>query len=196
MRVFLAGEGPDDLGDWYHPPQYRKDPPQTGIIEALLRRVAAHDFTVIAARPWKAIRKYRLRPPRRPEVQNVLGLMLEADEARSDFLIFVRDQDGDTDRQAHIDEGLRLAREGSFSPTPIGAVAIQEIEAWLLALLGERRSEQLSDPKTGLKERHGVADRPAKVAIVEGASLDTLPDDARSLRTFLDEVLASFVQGS
>ncbi|MEZ4302723.1 MAG: hypothetical protein R3B70_47810, partial [Polyangiaceae bacterium] len=97
---------------------------------------------------------------------------------------------------AHIDEGLRLARDGSFSPAPIGAVAIQEIEAWLLALLGERRSEQLSDPKTGLKEKHGVADRPAKVAIVEGASLDTLPDDARSLRTFLDELLARFVQGS
>jgi hypothetical protein len=36
MKIFLSGEGPDDLGDWYHPPQYRSSPPSLGVVEALL----------------------------------------------------------------------------------------------------------------------------------------------------------------
>ena len=121
MKVFLAGEGPDELGDWYRPPQYRARPPASGIIEALLHKIGVSDFDIADARIWKTIKKYRFKPPVRGEVQNVLGLANEADEAGAEVLVFVRDQDGYTDREEDIDEGIRLTEPldcGTRTPAP------------------------------------------------------------------------------
>jgi hypothetical protein len=97
MKIFLSGEGPDDLGDWYRPPQYRSSPPVVGILEALLHKTGATGFDIVDARIWKSIAKFRFKPPVRGEVQNVLGLVLEAEEVGAEVLVFVRDQDGDVD---------------------------------------------------------------------------------------------------
>ena len=74
MKVFLGGEGPDDLGDWYNPPQYRMHPPARGIIEALLHTGGAVELDVAGARIWKTIKKYRFKPPVRGEVQTSTSL--------------------------------------------------------------------------------------------------------------------------
>lgn len=192
MKVYLGGEGSDDLGDYYHLPQDRKKPPAHGLIEALLRRATARPFTVVGASVWKRIRKYRFGQPLSGEVRSVLGLMIEAEEAKADVLVFVRDQDGYRDREEAIEEGVRRAREGDYSPAVVGGVAVQEIEAWILALLGESRSERHADAKSVLAERHGVAGRTAKIAAVEAADLKRIPEDARSLRTWLDVAIVTF----
>jgi hypothetical protein len=191
--VFLSGEGPDDLGDWYNDPQYRSSPPEMGVIEALLRRTSPVDFTVVDARVWKRIRKFRAGKHAQPETRNVLGLVNEAEEARCDALVFVRDQDGDTDREASIDEGVRLAHERGFGPALVGGVAVQEIEAWILALLGERNTQHHTDAKSVLVKKHGITTCAGKVAVVENADRGKIPDDAISLRAWLAQVDACFV---
>lgn len=192
MKVFLSGEGPDDLGDWFHPAQYRSHPPVAGILEALLRRVATVDFSIVGAQAWKRIRKFRTNSRMRAETQNVLGLMLEADETGADVLVFVRDQDGYADRQADVEEGIRLARRGEYDAAVVGGVAVQEIEAWILAMLGERRSERHADPKAVLGANHGITDRPGKVRVVEDADMTRIPDDAASLLAWLNEAKTAF----
>jgi hypothetical protein len=193
MRVFLSGEGSDDLGDWCNDPQYRSIPSRIGIIEALLRRVSPIDFTVVDARAWKRIRKFQAGKHAKPETRNVLGLVNEAEEARCDALVFVRDQDGDADREASIVEGLRLAYERDFGPALVGGVAIQEIEAWILALLGERHTEHHVDAKSVLASKHGITTCAGKVAVVESADRGKIPDDAASLRGWLAQVDGCFV---
>jgi hypothetical protein len=193
MRVFLSGEGPDDLGDWFNDPQYRSNPPRIGVIEALLRSVSKVDFTVVDARVWKRIRKFKAGKHAQPETRNVLGLMLEAEEARCDALVFVRDQDGYADRQASIEAGILLANDGGYEPALVGGVAIQEIEAWILALLGERNTERHADAKAVLVKKHSITTGAEKVAAVESADLSKIPEDAASLLSWLALVDARFV---
>lgn len=197
MKVYLGGEGPDDLGDHYHEPQYRSSPLAPGLIETLLRRAAKTDFTIAGASVWKRIRKFRFGRPLEGETRSVLGLMIEAEEVGADVLVFVRDQDGYRDREEAITEGLRLAREpGRFSPAVVGGVAVQEIEAWILALLGDARSERHADAKTVLADKHSISDRAAKIAAVETADLTKIPRDAASLADWLSQVTATFVMRS
>jgi hypothetical protein len=187
VKVFLGGEGADDLGDWSHPPQYRAHPPAPGAIEALARKVGVVPIDVIGAVIWKNIKKFRFKPPVRGEIQNVLGLVIEAEEVGAEVLAFVRDQDGYPDRQDDIEEGIRRARARSDSPQIVGGVAVQEIEAWILALLFEPRSERHADAKAVLEARHGIADRNGKVAVIDAADLDRLPEDAVSLRSWVSQ---------
>ena len=53
MNVLLAGEGPDELGQWAEHPSYREDPPRLGILEALLRRVRDDGWRVRDGVRWK-----------------------------------------------------------------------------------------------------------------------------------------------
>jgi hypothetical protein len=186
MKVFLSGEGPDDLGDWYHPPQYRKTPPTRGAIEALAGRVGDVRLEVVDARIWKKIRKFSFKPSVRGETQNVLGLVIEAEEAGAEVLVFVRDQDGYDDRRDDVEEGIRQAGARGYAVPIVGGVAVQEMEARILALRGERRSEGHVEAKRVLQVRHGIDDLPAKVAAIEEADLDDIPDDAASLRVWVD----------
>ena len=196
MRVFLSGEGPDDLGGWYDEPQYRSDPPRMGVIEALLRNVSSVDFTIVDARVWKRIRKFKAGKHAQPETRNVLGLMLEAEEARCDVLVFVRDQDGYADRQASIEAGILQANDGGYEPALVGGVAIQEIEAWILALLGERNTERHADAKAVLLKKHTITNCAEKVAAVESADRDKIPEDAVSLLAWLEMVDVCFIMRS
>ena len=148
---------------------------------------------MVDARVWKRIRKFQAGKHAKPETRNVLGLVNEAEEARCDALVFVRDQDGEADREASIDEGIRLARERGFGPAMVGGVAIQEIEAWILALLGERPTQHHTDAKSVLVKKHGITTCAAKVAVVESADRGKIPDDALSLHAWLAQVDACFL---
>jgi len=59
VKLLLSGEGYDDIGDWAKEPMYRASPPETGVIEALLRKIEAGELTVREAIPWKKIPKFR-----------------------------------------------------------------------------------------------------------------------------------------
>lgn len=196
MKVFLSGEGDDDIGGWAKEAPYQGDPPEMGVIEALLRQVAAAEITIGGACVWKKIRKYRSGAHAQRETRSVLGLMIEAEELGCDAVVFVRDRDGDAKRQADIEAGVHQARAGEFVPVVVGGVAVEEIEAWILAILGERRSEQHTDAKAVLKERHGIDSRDKMVAVIQKRRLEDVPEDATSLHAWLRDATVTFIMQS
>lgn len=67
-------------------------------------------------------------------------------------------------------------------------MAIQKLEAWILALRGKHRTEQIKHPETALlSEGLGLKDTVAMVGVVLNANLDRLPSDAHSLRDWLQQ---------
>ena len=53
-------------------------------------------------------------------------------------------------------------------------------------MLGERKSESHRRPKEVLRDRRGIANRHDKTRIVEEANFDKLPEDALSLRRWMN----------
>lgn len=186
VRIFLAGEGRHELGSWALESQYVDSPLERGVLESLLRRVVVKPIVVENATLWRKIRKYRSGEHRDPEARNVLGVALMAEESGCDAVVFTRDRDRKTDRQKSLESGIERAR-AIFSVKIVGGVAVEALEAWMLAILGKARSEEVRNPKSELASSHAIDDGPKMVALVEAASLDAIPTDAHSLRRWLSE---------
>jgi hypothetical protein len=182
-KVFIGGEGPDELGDLARHPSYRSDGP--GLIAALLRRVRGDGWCIAGGVVWKHIRKYRSGDHRTPEERNVLGLALAAREAGCEAICFIRDRDRDPRREQDVEAGITAAQQMFPGLRVIGGMAIEELEAWVLALSGERQSEQLADAKEHLANSRGISTTAQMLCIVEAADLDRLPKDAGSLQRWL-----------
>ena len=191
MKLFIAGEGLDEIGDFVHERAYRPAKCRGGIIEALLRRVVASGWTIVDGCPWRRIRKFAFgRDMHGRERRNILGLVDQAAEAGCEVVAFVRDRDGEKDRHASIELAIAEVRECGFGMAVIGGTAIEATDAWILACLGETRSEDLTDPKITLQDRFSVSTSAGKTEIVESANWDKLPTDASSLRTWLQRATA------
>ena len=178
MRVYLAGEGLHELGDWFNLPQYRGLPPRLGVIEALLRRTCGESFSVVGAVPWCKIVKYRAGGHRAAETRNVLGAALMAQEAQCDVLVFVRDRDGDVEREQDIEEGIKQVTGIAVA----GSVVREMIESWIRSLRGELGAEALTDPAASLRD----CDLTGLVESVEKSAIGSLPNDAHSLRLWIE----------
>lgn len=140
MRIWLAGEGPTELGDWGNHPANRSTPAALGLLEALLRQVRAEGWEVHGGIRWKDIIKVGVGAHRRAETRNVLGAALDALENGCDALVFVRDRDRDTAREATIERGVLEAKR-ELKLGVAGCLAVEAVEAWVLALRGEQWSE-------------------------------------------------------
>lgn len=189
VDVFLSGEGANELGGRAGHPAYRDERP--GVVEALLRAVRADGWRVAGARPWSKITKLRASGPTpKREGQNVLGLVLDAKRAGAHAVAFVRDADDDRERPRVIDEAI--AQAGVDFPTidVIGGTAVPVLEAWVLALQGEHRTEKLSRAasQTALA-RKGIApkDTAAMVAVITEAGTRNLAPDATRLLKWLGD---------
>jgi hypothetical protein len=180
MKIFFAGEGADELGEWAGHPAYHPRPSEKGIggiLHALVERYSA-EHTVGGATQWRHVRKYKAGKHDRPETQTVLGLALRAEELKCDVLVFVRDRDRDEERERDVERGIMEAK-ARFAIPVVGGTANEEIEAWLLALRGERESETHADAKRVLRDKYGVETRDQKVAVVSEAK--AAADDCTSL---------------
>jgi hypothetical protein len=190
VRLLLAGEGPDELGEWANAPPYRPsrdEPGGGGVLHGLVGRYARYE--TVAAVTWKAIRKFRAGAHAKPESRNVMGLALQADELECHALVFVRDRDGDPEREEDVEQGIeRASRE--FRVRIVGGTANEELEAWILAMLGTRKTESFSDPKAKLEQLHGLTTRAQKREVVEKCALEALPEDCLSLRRWLTRAQA------
>ena len=193
VRVFLAGEGSNELGGYFgHRTWHRDDRP--GVLQALLTRVQATGWEVGGARDWKSIRKFQARKAGHADTRNVLGVALDAKDVGCEVLAFSRDQDREPERRDAVEEGVRLVPEQiRDAPEVIGGVAVPKLEGWILALRGARGTEQLSPRRAEEDlERLGVAvkDGEAMVQVVEEADLEAIPQDAASLTTWFDRARA------
>lgn len=193
MILFIAGDGKTELGDWSEPPQYRAAHPRRGCLEALVSEAAGPHHEIAGSISWKNIRSFQAGQHRSKELRNVLGAALHAKDAGCEALVFVRDRDRRPECQVEIESGLREA-EGRFAELKIaGGVAIEEIEAWILACRGERKSEAHRDAKAAL----GPLSTQDKVAVIDSlASFSELPDDAHSLKLWVSQVRARLGAGS
>ena len=184
MKVFLAGEGRHELGDWVHPEQYREKPAVVGLVEALLLRLECRGWKVIGAIKWQKIVKLRPGQFRTQEMRNVRGAALHAQEAGADLLVFVRDRDGQGEREDEIKGAIDELSVDDGAVRIAGGVAAQQIEAWILALRGQLRTESINDSKSALKAS-GVSNLSEMVSIVRAAVLAERPGDAVSLSRWL-----------
>lgn len=186
MKIWLGGEGPTELGGWFSEPPYR-DPAKIGVLEALLRRIRKDGWSIEGATRWTKIRKFKAGDHRSKEQRNVLGLVLQAKEAGCDAVAFTRDRDRDPEREASINEAISEANDAAEIEI-IGGVAVEEIEGWILALKGQRKSEAHSDPKRELTD----TDREEFVDTIESADFSKIPDDACSLEAWLERAEKAF----
>jgi hypothetical protein len=186
VKVFLCGEGSNELGSRCGSPNYQDDS-KPGVIETLLRRVQDQGWEVDGAIQWKGITK--LRGPRRRiprEEQNVLGLVFTSKKKRARVLAFVRDADDDKQRPKVIAAAIDKAKEKFPDVEVIGCAAVPVLEAWILAMQGEHGTENLS--KAAAQSKLSELKPPSTAAMVEIATsvtLEKLPKDATSLRAWL-----------
>ncbi len=185
LRVWLGGEGRNELGGRDGDPVYQNDQP--GVIETLLRAVRPEGWHVAGATKWSRIRK--LQPGKATaEQKNVLGLALDARESQCQVLAFVRDADGDADRIRDVDEALKRAGEMFPSLRIVGGTAVNVLEAWVLAAKGDTKTESLGKvaAQTRLQdEGFAPKDTLAMVGVAAKVTLEKLPTDAASLRAWL-----------
>jgi hypothetical protein len=197
IRVFLGGEGPNELGGWFAEPEFRGESPRVGVLEALLRRVRADGWDVVGAVRWMKIRKYRAGGHADDEQRNVLGLALMASEHRADIIAFSRDSDGDRGREASVEAGIAAVGEKfPDGPRVAGGVAVQTVEAWILALAGRSRTEEMSRAKLvpaieALLGAGNVKQTDRYIETVEQADLAKLAADASSLRRWIERASAA-----
>jgi len=184
ITVFLAGEGPTELGGWAKEKVYRDARPSAGVLEALLRKMRDTGWGVVDAVCWKNIRKYQARPSLGAEIHNVMGVALHATEAGASLVAFTRDRDRDERREIDIRLGIEKATDTlSSCPVIVGGVAIEAIEAWTLALAGQRQSHRHPRPKEHLASA-GIIDQ---VAAIEDSDIHSPSLDSPSLRAWLDQ---------
>lgn len=152
IKVFLGGEGSNEIGTRGARPM--GDTP--GVVEVLLRRVQPTGWTVVGARPWKSIRKYRAGAARHADhadIHNVLGLVLEAYEHACELLAFFRDGEGDERRAQAIQRTLAdidthgFAAEYRYQLAIVGGVPLPCLEGWILCLLGFPRTDEMTSAR-------------------------------------------------
>lgn len=192
-KIFLAGEGNNELGTRHYP----KEPDgghEPGVIEALLLKVNPEGWEIHKAIQWKHLHKYQVnraqKDPQKTkgEEDSVKKLFLHAREAGCDLVVFARDNDScdEDERTEPIARAINTEKARADSLLVVGALVRQKIEAWVLACKGVYRTEALKHPQDKLAEL-GVAEKHTKgmVAIVEATEIDKLPADAKNLREWI-----------
>jgi hypothetical protein len=193
LKLFLGGEGNNDLGTrWHQPPG--DDP---GVLEVLLRRVRPTGWRVDRAQDWKSIRKYKagaaLGRNHHDDARNVIGLVLQAYETACEMLVFVRDDDGEPDRAQAISDALaspaaqNLAAMFRYELTVVGGVARPALEGWILYLRGVAGGEQMSRRQAERALDAAGIELKSTAQYVELARTAALPehDDTSSLGRWL-----------
>jgi hypothetical protein len=189
LRVFVCGEGPNELGSRHGAPSFQSDK-HPGVLESLLRRARDSGWEIVGAINWRLLPKLRARGPSPDEGQQVARLMLMAqDDYKADVLAYIRDAD---DEKQHRCDAHRRGKEEGAELAPslkvVGEIAAPSIEGWILALLGVRKTEEMTVTKaTRLLAEKGIEekDTAAMVRVVEACpDLTKVPTDAKGLRTW------------
>lgn len=178
LKVMLVGEGKNELGNWVHAAPYRaardvRDrslPAEPGVLETLLRRVVPTGWVVVAAKTWMSLVHLKPRPAGDGDARNLAAVLLHAKEQKCDVVVFSRDRDGAKNRarqdaiEALVDDSV-----GSDGVVKVvGAVAVETLEAWVLAFAGDAKCESHTSPSDVLCALRDVApkDTSAMAAIV------------------------------
>lgn len=187
IRVLIAGEGPNELGEWRSSSE-RASSPSTGqgVIEAFLGKVRPGGWEVRDAIAWARVPKL-LPGAADGEARTVKALVLQAKERGCHVLAFLRDRDGVVGRERSIKQAVEKSQQGiDRAPRVAGGIPVEMLESWLLALKAVSNSERVAEPVSELV-KHGVPPKEttAMVQLVMNADLRKVPADAQSLRRWL-----------
>ena len=193
IKVFLAGEGPNELGDFgkeesFQPTSDKERRNRPGVLEALLRHVQPEGWQVIGGIRWKNIRKLTVGAGKKGEEDSVHRAHFHANKRGCQVLAFARDRD--KPKYAHrvkdIDAAIKVLDAAGDGPAIIGGVPIEKLESWLVAIAGVRGSEAMTRPEEALSTLGiGDKDTEAMVRHVEERGLDGISADAVSLLAWL-----------
>ena len=198
IHVFLAGEGPNELGAFgkeesFQPSSDKERRKSPGVLEALLRHVQEDGWEVTGGVRWKDIRKLQVGVGKKGEEASVHRAFLHAQKRGCHVLVFTRDRDKPKykHRVDEIEAAIASLDGDGDGPAIIGGVAIEKLESWLVALAGIAGSEGMTRPEDVLSKR-GIAekDTEAMLNLVNDADLTRIPADAVSLRAWLDRARA------
>jgi hypothetical protein len=200
IKVFLGGEGANDLGTRHRDPM-GSDP---GVAEVLLRRVRPEGWSVVGARQWKSIRKYRAGAAAKradhDDVRNVLGLVLEAYEHACEMLVFLRDSDGDALLAPAIQRivaelpGYGFMAEYHYDLAVVAGVPEPKLEAWIACLLGVSGTDAMTGAGADRELVARGVELKSTTRYVELAQRGSLPRTAGSLFTWLEAATLSFAR--
>ena len=196
MKILLCGEGKTELGGWASHPGLRSESPEAGILESLLKRVKAEGWSIENAVLWKDLKKrdgfprpYRAHNQGPAEARNILNLVKAARDQGCTAVVFSRDRDCDSNREQDVVAGIERARKlVDDRPFIAGGMAVESIESWVASLQGTRNAEASGNPKALLK----VDSLAEKRHIVESEPFPRIPEDAKSLRSWLSSVASLF----
>lgn len=185
MKVFLCGEGPNELGSWSgHPAWQHVGRP--GVLEALLRRVRRDGWEVGGGIEWKEVRAFRTPGRSRPGISARFAQLGQLARDRGcDAVVLVLDRE-DT-HTGGLDDLDTAAAKVAFEMPGVAAMAVPCIEGWILALHGVRRSETLG-AKAALARlaEHGI--EPKNTAAYVLVCENDVAEDASGLLVFLREI--------
>lgn len=189
MKIFIAGEGTDDIGDWAEAPAYLPPTPSGGVVEALLQHFSSASWTIAAGCKWSRIRQHAYgRDLHGRERRRLLGVVDLAIEKGCDAIVFVRDEDGEPGRDEAIEQTIAEVANGWSEIHLAGGLAIVDLDSWILALLGGTKSEQTRNAKDRLQDSHSIVTGEQKAHAVRTRTLDAIPNDAHSLRRWIERV--------
>lgn len=154
-RVYLAGEGFNELGSWAWEIPYQ-DGSIPGVLETLLKKVKDAGWQITYGKKWKDIRKYAADEnlydsDMKGDEQSVYRAIFEANENGCHVLAFSRDIDGKKDyqirRMSEIEKAISQGKTDFPTIGIIGGCARPAIEGWILAFSGVRGTEKFSKDK-------------------------------------------------
>jgi hypothetical protein len=149
VRLFVAGEGVDEIGKWSEHSSYRQSSERgDGVLAELFRK--KHPATVQDGKAWTEVSHFRAGIPR-GDAHTLAALALAASEAGVDVLVWARDTDGDAVRVAELKSTQEELRREYPSLLFVGGLPHPAIEAWVIAI-GDFDTDPESRSKGRLKE--------------------------------------------
>ena len=187
LRVVVCGEGRNELGSRFGGDPHQTDE-QSGVIEALLRRVRDDGWKIVHGVTWKHIPKLRGHGRSIDESDYIPALMMIAAlDHHAEVLAYTRDGDDEVDERH---EAHRAGRERGASEVPdlrvVGGIAAPCLEGWILAISGRNKTEAMSKAKAlgEASKLFGTKGTKAMVAVVEGCDPTAAPKDATRLHAW------------
>jgi hypothetical protein len=187
-KIFLAGEGKNELGSWAKEIEHR-DGTQPGVLETIMRKVQPTGWNIKDSICWKNLRKYQAGSFSRNEKNNVVKVCHKAIEKGCSTVSFSRDLDGVKLRQESIEAGIKESKEKWGNQLDIiGGCAVPCIEGWILAINGVTDTETMSRSKTEAKLKEKGFNEMYTLQMVESinkAGIENIPSDAKNLNKWI-----------
>jgi hypothetical protein len=184
-RVFLCGEGPNELGSRSGHPSYQTGE-TPGFIEASLEHVAPGRARVVGAVQWKYLPRLEVGGRANPYTGRAAAALQRAREGGAHLCLLV-DADGD----ARVEPWVRSAVAAVPDAAATVGVPAPKLEGWIVALLGDKRTEAMSPARADARlAEHGVKPKDTEAFVEAVANCDpaTLPPDAAGLRRWFAEL--------